>query len=120
MMIKFFSFPNFSSFKEICIKKEILEKLFFLCIDWLRFNVNYVSYTKKYRTMHKCDQKWGQNSDCVLNNVIMPGDTAEKIWVHWFLAKKTTNFQSHVALFKLAMCFIWTQSQANLVFLVLQ
>ena len=70
--------------------------------------------------MFKYDQKWGQNSDFVLNNVIMPGNAAEKIWARCFLAKKTTNFQSHVALFKLAMCFIWIQSKANLVFLVLQ
>ena len=63
MMIKVFSFLNFTSFKEICIKKDILEKSLFLWIVLLRFNVNCVSYTKKYRTLYKCGQKSDQNSD---------------------------------------------------------
>ena len=40
--------------------------VFFFSIDLFRFNINYVSYTKKYRTLYNCDQKSDHN------NVIMP------------------------------------------------
>ena len=56
----------------------------------------------------------------LFKNVIIPGDDTEKVWAHRSFAKQTTNFQRHVALFKLAMYFTWMQSKVNLIFLVLQ
>ena len=54
--------------------------------------------------------KSDQNSECLLDNVIIPGDNTEKILARRLFAKQTTNFPRHVAIFKLAMYFIWINS----------